>query len=159
MAHAEPPLSPEAMRHFTAIGKPFIDLSPRHRAQVGLANVAVADTPSAGVNPGNDLPVRYTDESFISVPALRPEDINNAATAARRVEHEPEMRKRKKRFWQSLRASKDSDINGSFIIKKIPRGEHLKHYAKDDGGRYRGVQQPAVDCLLRGEDLVKWRGT
>lgn len=42
-------------------------------------------------------------------------------------------------------------------MRQITRGEYLKHYAKDDNGRYIGSEEPAADCILKGEDVAKYR--
>lgn len=44
-------------------------------------------------------------------------------------------------------------------MRRIPRREYLAHYAKDESGRYVGTAEPADDCILRGEDLAKHRGS
>lgn len=44
-----------------------------------------------------------------------------------------------------------------FTFRQIPYDEWRKHYAKDAQGNYRGTHAPAEDCLLKPEDVSKWR--
>ena len=76
------------------------------------------------------------------MPVLRPEDIGKA-----------DGHKVKKSFFSSRRKSE----NSNFVIKQVQRGEYLKFYAKDERGRYVGTEEPAVDCILKGEDARRYR--
>ena len=103
---------------------------------------AVAGTESWGAAPANFLPVKFHDDSLIPVPVLRPEDVGKA---------EPH---KKKAFLSSRRKSE----NANFTVRHIPRREYLKYYAKDpDSGSYIGSEDPAADCILRGDDVIKYR--
>lgn len=132
------------MDKFTATGRPFKEPSERDKAAGAFDMVAVGDGGGGfgATGPANILPVRYTDESLISVPVLPPGQIGRA----------PE--EKKKHFWSSRRSSRNSD----FIIKEIPRGDYLKYYAKDDDGAYIGTEDPAKDCILKGDDYERYRG-
>lgn len=44
-----------------------------------------------------------------------------------------------------------------FIMRQIPYDRWRKHYAKDADGNYRGTHAPAEDCLLKPNDVAKWR--
>lgn len=44
-----------------------------------------------------------------------------------------------------------------FIMRQIPYDTWRKHYAKDADGNYRGSHAPAADCLLKPDDVKKWR--
>lgn len=44
-----------------------------------------------------------------------------------------------------------------FVLRQVPYDIWRKHYAKDKDGRYRGTHAPAEDCLLKPEDVQKWR--
>jgi len=44
-----------------------------------------------------------------------------------------------------------------FVMRQIPYDTWRKHYAKDKDGNYRGTHAPAEDCLLKPEDVQKWR--
>jgi hypothetical protein len=57
---------------------------------------------------------------------------------------------------QRKRASQEDDIP-PFIMAQIPYNTWRKHYAKDKDGNYRGTHAPAEDCLLKPEDVEKWR--
>jgi len=140
----------DSWQRFTATGRPWVPPSKHEKAQfamtgIGFAHAFVQGAPQL-------LPFRFTDDSIISVPVLRPEDVGSYAHRA------PVVDGTKKKFWQSRRKSRDGGLNEKFIIKKMTRGDYLKHYAKDDEGRYCGTEEPAADCLLRGPDLEKWRG-
>ena len=136
-----PDLDSDAMQRFTATGRPFNP--PTKSDKHGWAMNSVAQGEHILSGPANLLPQRYTDDSLISVPVMRPEDIDKPA----------ESTKPKKSLFSSRRKSE----NTNFVIKKIPRGEYLKHYAKDEGNKYVGTEEPARDCILRGEDVEKYR--
>lgn len=44
-----------------------------------------------------------------------------------------------------------------FIMRQVPYQTWRKHYAKDKDGNYKGSHAPAEDCLLKPEDVQKWR--
>lgn len=44
-----------------------------------------------------------------------------------------------------------------FQFRQIPYEDWRKHYAKDKDGNYMGTHAPAEDCLLKPEDVAKWR--
>jgi hypothetical protein len=133
------------MERFTATGRPLKEQTDGEKAAFAYGMVASGEVGgSAGVAP-NFLPVKFTDESLIPVAVIPPDQVGKNVG--------PEESK-KKRFWQSRRASRNSD----FIIKQIPRGEYLKYYAKDDDGVYIGTEDPAKDCMLKGADVARYRG-
>jgi hypothetical protein len=109
------------MQHFTATGRPY---RPPQPAKEGWSYNSLAGADSYGAAPANLLPTRYTDESLIMIAVQRPENIGKAAPA-----------KGKKSIFSFGRKSKED-----FIMKKVPRGEYLKHYAKDDDGKYTGME-------------------
>ncbi|KPI36826.1 uncharacterized protein AB675_11761 [Cyphellophora attinorum] len=76
--------------------------------------------------------------------------------------------RRKSSIWRKLapttqrtRRGTDSNNGGSelppFQFKQVPYDVWRKHYAKDAQGMYRGTHAPAEDCLLKPEDVAKWR--
>ena len=139
MSDSEPHQLTDEMQHFTATGRPF---KPPNPSKEGYAMNAVAGTESWGAAPANFLPVKFHDDSLIPVPVLRPEDVGKA---------EPH---KKKAFLSSRRKSE----NANFTVRHIPRREYLKYYAKDpDSGSYIGSEDPAADCILRGDDVIKYR--
>ena len=141
----------DSRQRFTATGRPWVPPSKHEKAQFAMTQIGFADTFAQGAP--QLLPFRYTDDSIISVPVLRPEDVGSYAHRASVADGSA-----KKKFWQSRWKSKDGGLNEKFVIKKMKRGDYLKYYAKDDEGRYCGTEEPATDCLLRGPDLQKWRG-
>ena len=44
-----------------------------------------------------------------------------------------------------------------FVLRQVPYDVWRKHYAKDRDGNYRGTHAPAEDCLLKPDDVQKWR--
>ncbi|KAJ9607360.1 hypothetical protein H2200_008433 [Cladophialophora chaetospira] len=44
-----------------------------------------------------------------------------------------------------------------FVMRQVPYDTWRKHYAKDKDGNYRGTHAPAEDCLLKPDDVQKWR--
>lgn len=57
---------------------------------------------------------------------------------------------------QRKRAHAEDDLP-PFVFRQIPYDTWRKHYAKDADGNYRGTHAPAEDCLLKPEDVQKWR--
>lgn len=57
---------------------------------------------------------------------------------------------------QRTRANPNSDLP-PFVMRSVPYDTWRKHYAKDKDGNYRGTHAPAEDCLLKPDDLTKWR--
>lgn len=54
------------------------------------------------------------------------------------------------------RERKNSDLP-PFRMRQVPYDVWRKHYAKDKDGNYHGTHAPAEDCLLKPEDVAKWR--
>ena len=54
------------------------------------------------------------------------------------------------------RANPKADLP-PFVMRSVPYETWRKHYAKDKDGTYRGTHTPAEDCLLKPDDLQKWR--
>ena len=57
---------------------------------------------------------------------------------------------------QRKRANEEDDLP-PFIMRQIPYDTWRKHYAKDKDGNYKGTHAPAEDCLLKPDDVEKWR--
>jgi hypothetical protein len=146
----QPKLDPKSddMMRFTATGRPFV---PDNRYQTTWQGMANEDCPQ-GVA-GKTLPWKYTDESLISVPCLRPRP-EESADASGEVND-------KKKWWRRKSSTSSNSVNdpNNFVLKKMKRGDYLKHYAKDEQGSYIGTEEPADDCILRGRDLEKYRSS
>lgn len=145
----EPTLDPASddMRRFTATGRPFVADDAYQSTWAGFTDGDFIP----GAATGKNLPLKYTDESVISVPCLRPPP----------EEPIPEATDKKKKWLRriSSRHSSDSvDDPKNFIIKRMTRGEYLKHYCMDEQDNYAGTEEPAEDCILKGKDLEKYRG-
>jgi hypothetical protein len=75
-------------------------------------------------------------------------------------QQEPGRRKsflRKAGLTTQRKRADDEDELPPFIMRQIPYETWRKHYAKDKDGNYRGTHAPAEDCLLKPEDVQKWR--
>lgn len=74
---------------------------------------------------------------------------------------DPDNPARKKSFMQKVgltgQRKKANEELPPFILKKVPYDVWRKHYAKDKDGNFRGTHTPAEDCLLKPEDVKKWR--
>lgn len=148
-AHRGEPLlasSSDDMTRFTATGRPY---KPENHYQSTWAGLA--DAPQTV--PGKTLPLKFTDESLISVPCLRPRSQEEGFTKGEA------NKKDKKRWWRRKSSTSNGSMNNpdNFVMRKIQRGEYLKHYAKDEQGAYIGTEEPAEDCILRGDDLETYR--
>jgi hypothetical protein len=115
----------DTMQRFTATGRPY---RPHQPAKEGWSVNSLSAAESFGAGPANLLPTRFTDESLITIPVQRPENIGKVAPA-----------KAKKPFISFGWKSKDD-----FLMKQVPRGEYLKYYAKDESGNYIGRQTLAA---------------
>ncbi|KAK5277293.1 hypothetical protein LTR40_010563 [Exophiala xenobiotica] len=100
---------------------------------------------------------------------MRPEDVarqadsiippsSGTADHGRGKEKEKSQSSNKFSLFSSRKHSKDKSGGENFTMRQIPRREYLARYAKDEGGRYIGTQDPAEDCILHGEDLAWFRG-
>ncbi|KEF58654.1 uncharacterized protein A1O9_06580 [Exophiala aquamarina CBS 119918] len=57
---------------------------------------------------------------------------------------------------QKKRAGEEDDLP-PFVMRQVPYDIWRKHYAKDKDGNYWGTHAPAEDCLLKPENVQKWR--
>ncbi|KIW24266.1 uncharacterized protein PV07_09993 [Cladophialophora immunda] len=76
------------------------------------------------------------------------------------LEEEPSRRKslfRKVGLTTQRKRRDPEDDLPPFVMRQIPYDTWRKHYAKDKDGNYRGTHAPAEDCLLKPEDVQKWR--
>ncbi|KIW52547.1 hypothetical protein PV05_08177 [Exophiala xenobiotica] len=142
---------------FSATGRLDPSTNPESKAMDSLASGE-----SFGMGPANHSPFRFTDDSIISVPVMRPEDVSRQAVSntpppSDTTDHGREKAQGKKFSLFPRRHSKDKS-GENFTMRQIPRREYLARYAKDEEGRYIGTQDPAEDCILHGEDLVRFRG-
>lgn len=128
----------DGLDRFTATGRPYKAPSDEDKAAAAYDSVMASDSFSvAGVN---HLPVKFTDDSIISIPVLP----HGGATQIQSG--------KKKTFW-----SRRKSENTNFVMKQMSRREYLEHYAKDDQGKYIGSEEPAEDCILRGEDVDNFK--
>ncbi|KAJ9603635.1 hypothetical protein H2200_011821 [Cladophialophora chaetospira] len=129
---------------------------------------SLASADSWGAGPANHSPFLITEDSLISVPVLKPSDIARHSVSQIQTlpdgSSQPGQTKSARKSF-SLLGSKSSSSSayktrntGEFVMRRVPRREYLAHYAKDDNGKYIGSEEPAPDCILHGDDLVKYRG-
>lgn len=158
-------------QNFTATGRPLPTSRLNHD---GWADAIAADH-SYGAAAPNLLPVRFTDNSIISVPVLPHAEPTQTSTNNKEFDSSAsslfsddstanpikEQEKSKSRFSISggfRRKSSSKSKHQDFVIKQMTRGNYLKFYAKDDNGRFIGSEEPAGDCILNNEeDRVKYR--
>ncbi|RVX70529.1 hypothetical protein B0A52_05180 [Exophiala mesophila] len=57
---------------------------------------------------------------------------------------------------QRKRSGEDEGLP-PFRMRQVPYDTWRKHYAKDKDGNYHGTHAPAEDCLLKPDDVKKWR--
>lgn len=161
--------NPEIYQRFTATGRP-IPSSSSNNSNGFFGGWAAGE--SFGRAAPNLLPVRFTDTSIISVPVLphaepsqsKPTDEDSDSNSdSNPVKDSNSRSKPKSRFSISSFRRKSSTGTAKkgkqeFVIKEMTRAEYLKHYAKDENGRFIGSEEPAFDCILNNEeDRVKWR--
>ncbi|KAL2421822.1 hypothetical protein ABEF95_008126 [Exophiala dermatitidis] len=153
-----PDVPPPDMQPFTATGRPYSQ-SHNKPGRSGSAMDALASVESYGAGAANLLPTKFTDDSLISVPVLRPEDIGRHHQVSRSGEGGGENKAGKLSFFRrkSSSSQQTSSSSDNFVMRRIPRRDYLAHYAKDEAGRYIGTEDPADDCILHGDDLLKFR--
>lgn len=151
-----------ALQSFTATGRPISKTSESTKGK-GLSGLNVAESLGAGAP--NLLPARFTDESIISIPVLPPPDVpDGKAFSSDSDEDDNPIKGREKpksRFSLSSfrrRLSSKKEKQPDYVMKEMTRAEYLKHYAKDDNGRYIGTEEPGDDCILNvTEDIMKYK--
>ncbi|KIX94919.1 uncharacterized protein Z520_09229 [Fonsecaea multimorphosa CBS 102226] len=111
-------------------------------------------------------PTEYTDDTLMTVPVLDPEILRGRRDGLKDEGALGVHSKKEGNFGgrpglfrhnpSSSQSSSHGKVNVS--IRQVTRTEYLKHYAKDELGRYVGTEDPAEDCILNGEDSSRWRG-
>jgi len=149
------------LQSFTAAGRP---ISKTSASRKGTGLDGLSSSHSFGAGAPNLLPVRFTDESIISVAVLPPPDTADGKPEASDSDEDDNPvkgLKPKSRFSFSSfrrRSSSKKEKKPEFVMKDMTRAEYLKHYAKDDNGKYVGTEKPASDCIINGkEDPMKRR--
>lgn len=140
-----------ALQRFTATGRPIPH--PKDSRQ-GRSWQAYAGADSLGAGPANFAPVRFTDDSIITIAVLPPDGAKEKSLEDDSDEdYNPIKEEPKKKFGFFRRKSSAyaKKKDQSFVMKKVTRGDYLKYYAKDDDGNYTGTMDPAPDCILNNE--------
>ncbi|KAI1616022.1 hypothetical protein EDD36DRAFT_121138 [Exophiala viscosa] len=107
---------------------------------------------------------KHIDDPLITVPVLGPQEIARRASPQPRDGSQPsanvsDAEKSKSEFSLFARMKLSvPDSSVDFVMCQVPRSQYLAHYAKDENGRYIGSGEPAEDCILSEEDMVKYRG-
>lgn len=77
------------------------------------------------------------------------------------VDNKSDGKTEKKSFMKKIGLSTDRKKRNEdlppFQFRQVPYDVWRKHYAKDKDGNYHGTHAPAEDCLLKPEDVAKWR--
>jgi len=85
------------------------------------------------------------------------------ASSASGPQQQPPPQARRKSSWlrKSLSVNRTPTARNPdkppFVMRQVPYEMWRKHYAKDKDGNYKGLLAPAQDCLLKPEDIQKWR--
>lgn len=158
MASHQPDTNTPDIQSFTATGNSYAHAQASRHSNSAMEGFTNADSMGAGAP--NLLPVRFHDDSIISIPVLRPEDVNNSASHDANNAPPSDGKSKKLSFFH--RKSIGGGSGGKrdkqkFAMRNVTRREYLAHYAKDNDGNFVGTEEPAEDCILRGEDLVRYR--
>ena len=140
------------LQSFTATGRPISKTSASNKG-TGLDGLNSAEAHGAGAP--NLLPFRFTDQSIISVPVMPSPEASAYKSTASDSEEDDDLVKgrpkpRSKFSFSSFRrkSSSKKEKTPDFVMKDMTRAEYLKHYAKDEEGKYIGTEEPASDCIL-----------
>lgn len=132
---------PDEMERFTAIGRPM-----GHSPSVTLGDAWGGTTGGFGAFAlPTHLPIRFTDESIISVP-IRLSDLQDPEEEfdAWWSSANKESKTRKKSFKNLAKSLLLRDRlgakKGEFMLVRMTRGDYLKYCAKDERGKYIGTE-------------------
>lgn len=146
----------DGIQRFTATGQPY-----KPKDQNDNSGMMFADTFAAGSAAANTLPFKFTDDSKLTIPVLpngRTEIVRDDTSSMTNDVKEEKSRGFFRKLSTSTSSSKSNKKkNSDFVMKDMTRREYLKHYAKDDKGRYCGSEDPADDCILGDEDIRKYQ--
>ena len=158
-----------SLQSFTATGRPIPHPKDSRNGRA-LNSMGVAESWGAGAP--NLLPVKFTDDSIISIPVMPSAENADQAIKTKTVDSDSDddgnpikdaSPRRKSRLGSFFRRKSSSSASKKpkepeFVMKDVTRAEYLKHYAKDDDGNYTGTHDPAPDCILRNErDRYKYK--
>ncbi|KAI9709621.1 MAG: hypothetical protein M1812_007669 [Candelaria pacifica] len=115
----------DGMQRFTATGRPMPQYSP--------SALASGFHGPLGGEAVQHLPMKFTDESIITVPI----PIDEPSPCP-----ETNIIKEGKKSWVSKLGDsiKGKKSQGKFRMVRMTRGEYLKYWAKDEEGRYIGTE-------------------
>ena len=60
----------------------------------------------------------------------------------------PMIHSTEKKSFKNMLLREVGKVSQTVVVRKMPRGYYLKHYAKDSEGRYIGTEKPAADAGL-----------
>ena len=138
-----------ALQRFTATGRP---IPHPKESREGRSWQAAAGSEALGAGPANFAPVRFTDDSMITIAVLPSDDAKVKTLEDSSDDDNPIKEEPKKKFGFFRRKSAYSKKKDQpFVMKQVTRRDYLKYYAKDDDGNYTGTEDPAPDCILNNE--------
>ena len=118
---------------------------------------SLSSAESFGAGPANHSPFRFTEDDLISVPVMKVDENTDTTSGTTTAAQTQSHKKFSLKFGRKSSTTKSG--NEDFKMRRVPRREYLAHYAKDEAGRYVGTAEPATGCILRGDDLAKYRGS
>lgn len=140
-----------ALQSFTATGRP---IPHPKESREGRTWQAYAGADSLGQGPANFGPVRFTDDSIITIAVMPPDDGKGKTLEGDSDEDDGPVKEEPKKkfgFFRRKSSTYSKKKDQPFVMKQVTRGDYLKYYAKDDNGNYTGTMDPAPDCILNNE--------
>ncbi|KAJ9626995.1 hypothetical protein H2203_003455 [Taxawa tesnikishii (nom. ined.)] len=123
------------LSRFTATGRPM----PKHAHDPYTSIMAGGTFSTAGAN---TLPIRFTDDSIITVP-INLADLNDGADNSNGPVAGLSAASKKEGSWISRKLRSGKSKEASFISVKMTRRDYLQHWAKGEDGKYlEGVVEP-----------------
>jgi hypothetical protein len=122
------------------------------------ASAPVVDWVTVAVLPPR-IPFGYNPPTSVGLAADAfgwDESLNWSNQPASHPQRKPSLVKKMGFTTKRERANPTSDLP-PFVMRSVPYETWRKHYAKDKDGNYKGTHAPAEDCLLKPDDLQKWR--
>ena len=147
-------LRDEDYQRFTATGRPMGSAPP---VSAGFAGAGIAGVGGIWLPPSH-LPMRFTDNSIITVPVRLadlqdPNEDFDAWWDTANKESKSRRRSIKSIARSILLREPAGSKRGDFVLLKITRGDYLKYCAKDENGKYIGTEpQSAGRAFLK--DMV-----
>lgn len=140
------------LQHFTATGRSIPDEKDMLK---GRAMNSLSGSECLGTGPANFAPVLFTGHSIVNVAVQPPPPYPGSMLGD---DEKPAKEWKKRLSMSALQRSMKTGKQPKFIMKEMTREEYLKHYAKDESGKYCGTEEPAADCMFSNvADYMKYR--